>query len=155
AERGPAAALDPAKEWYTKAELARALDLHPGSVPTLIKRSGLAARGNGKARRYPRATAEALRDRFEPVGPATVNHYLRSIKSFLPWLVKDRRTPDNPLAHLADFDATGDIRHRRRALTAGELSALLAATLSSPRAFRGLGGADRFALYATAMGSGL
>src|SRR5262245_32593739 len=63
AER-PSPALDPAKEWYTKAELAAALGVKPHSITPLVARWGLAATGNGKARRYPKETAEALQERL-------------------------------------------------------------------------------------------
>ena len=35
----------------------------------------------------------------------TSNYYLRDLKSFCRWLVKDRRTGDNPLAHLSGMNA--------------------------------------------------
>jgi hypothetical protein len=57
----PLPPLDPAKAEYTKKELAVALGLTVGAVPPLIRRHQLPAEGNGKARRYPRSTAEALR----------------------------------------------------------------------------------------------
>lgn len=41
----------------------------------LLRREGRAAEGNGKARRYPRATLEALQDQFcRGLGIATSNH---------------------------------------------------------------------------------
>ncbi len=47
-----------------------------------------------------------------------------------------------------------DRRHDRRELEAGELRRLLAVTRAGERPFRGLSGPDRFALYATACGTG-
>src|SRR5579875_433317 len=44
------------------------------------------------------------------------NHYLRAIKQFTRWLVKDRRAPDDPLAHVA----TGIRLHRQRRDRRGE-----------------------------------
>src|SRR5262249_61035186 len=73
--------LDPEKEEYTKAELAALLGVKPSAIPALVKRGGLQAAGNGKARRYPRATAEALaakRSRGRSI--KTSNLYLDSIK---------------------------------------------------------------------------
>ena len=52
---------DPTQAEYTKKELAALLGVKPSAVPSLVRRHRLEATGNGKARRYPRATAEALR----------------------------------------------------------------------------------------------
>ena len=84
----------------------------------------------------------------------TTNYYLSHLKSFCRWLVKDRRTGENPVAHLEAGNAEVDRRHDRRELTADELRALLAAARASTRTFRGLTGWDRFHLYATACGTG-
>jgi hypothetical protein len=54
--------LEPGKEEYTKKELALALGVKSPAVPPMVKRHRLAATGNGKARKFPRATAEALYD---------------------------------------------------------------------------------------------
>lgn len=64
----PAPALDPDKATYTRDELAGLLGVKPISVPSLVKRHRLAAVGNGKARRYPAETAEALVSRPEREG---------------------------------------------------------------------------------------
>jgi integrase len=148
--------LDPDKETYTKADLAAALGVRPHSVPALVRRHGLPAAGEGKARRFPRETAEALRERLSRgAGVQTVNFYLQAVKQFSRWLVKDRRMGDNPLAHLSGGNARVDRRHDRRELAEGELRSLLAATGASGRVFRGLTGRDRFHLYATACATGL
>src|SRR5437763_1340491 len=116
---------------------------------------GLAAAGNGKARRFPRETAEALRDRLSRgTSVQTANFYLQAVKQFCRWLVKDRRMGENPLAHLQGGNVKTDRRHDRRELTEEELRSLLSATRASGRTFRGLSGTDRFALYATACGTG-
>ncbi len=147
--------LDPAKAEYTKAELAAALGVRPHCIGGLVRRWRLAAEGNGKRRRFPRATAEALRERLDRgAGTATVNHYARAARAFTRWLVKDRRAGDDPLAALSGIGGAADVRHARRALTSAELSAVLGKTLCSPRAFRGLSGADRFHVYLTACGTG-
>jgi integrase/recombinase XerD len=85
----------------------------------------------------------------------TCNHHLRAIKQFCRWLVKDRRTGDNRIAHLDCRNADVDRRRVRRALSAGEVEALLLAALRSPSTLKGLTGEDRFVLYSTALGSGL
>ena len=43
----------------------------------------------------------------------TYNHYLKSAKSFTRWLVRDQRTPTNPLAHLSKLNVRTDRRHDR------------------------------------------
>jgi integrase len=147
--------LDPTKEWYTKAELATALRVKPHSITPLVKRWRLEARDKGKKRRYPRATAEALRERLDRgPGPATINHYVRSLRSFTRWLVRDRRTDSDPLAGLSGVNASTDVRRARRALSPAELGLVLQTVLDSPREFRSLTGRDRHFLYLTACGTG-
>jgi integrase len=84
----------------------------------------------------------------------TTNYYLSHLKSFCRWLVKDRRTGDNPVAHLDAGNIDVDRRHDRRELEADELRRLLAVTRASGRTFLGLAGPARFALDATACGTG-
>jgi integrase len=147
--------LDPAKPWYTKAELAELLGVKPYSVPDLLRRHRLEASGNGKARRYPQATAEALlsmRTRGRSI--KTVNLYLDSVKQFAVWLVQDRRMPDNPLAHLSGGNVQLDRRHDRRALTPEELCSAIRTAQASDRVFRGMAGPDRAMLYCVACASG-
>jgi integrase len=152
---GPAATLDEGKGWYTRDELAGLLGVRPSAVPSLVKRHRLAAAGNGKARRFPRATAEALLAlRARGHGPKTANQYLAAIKQFARWLVLDRRAPDNPIAHLAGANTRTDRRRNRRPLTAAELAALLRAAGESPETVRGLAGTDRAVLYAVASATG-
>ncbi len=147
--------LDPAKVSYTAREAAAVLGIKPLSVGKAVARLRLEAAGQGKARRFPRATVEALRERLDRGRSVqTTNYYLSHLKSFCRWLVRDRRMGDNPLAHLGPANAGVDRRHDRRELSADELRRLLAATRGSGRTFRGLAGADRYALYAAACGTG-
>jgi integrase len=147
--------LDPEKETYTKAELTVALKIKPAALTVLIRHHRLAASGEGKARRYPRATAEALHSlRSRGCSIKTSNLYLDAIKHFSAWLVRDRRTADNPLAHLAGGNVKLDRRHDRRTLSAEELRSLIQAARQSKEDFRGLGGPDRAILYAVACASG-
>lgn len=44
----------------------------------------------------------------------TSNHYLANAKAFVTWLVKDRRTADNPFRHLERGNVKLDRRHDRR-----------------------------------------
>jgi hypothetical protein len=93
--------LEPGKEWYTKKDLAVAIGVKPSAVSAQVRRLGLAAEGQGRARRFPRATAEALHEaacRGRSV--QTSNFYLSVVKQFCNWLGEDRRMADNPLAHL-------------------------------------------------------
>ncbi len=151
----PRAELPAGQEWFTVRDAARLLGVKPASVGTAVRRNRLAARGDGKARRLPRATVEALQDRTaRGACVQTTNDYLSALKSFGRWMVKDRRMADNPFAHLEGGNARVDRRHDRRELEIDELRRLLAATRDSARPFRGLTGADRYHLYATACGTG-
>lgn len=131
----PLSPLDPGKEWYTRAELGGAIGVKPATVKALVRRHGLDAEGNGKARRFPRATVEALRARLgRGAGVQTANYYLREIKAFCRWLVMDRRMGDNPLAHLQAGNAGQDRRHDRRPLALAELRSVIQAARGSDRA---------------------
>jgi integrase len=151
----PRAELPPGQEWFTAREAAALLGVKPLSVGTAVRRQRLDAAGKGKARRFPRATVEALQDRLAGgVSVQTTNDYLSALKSFGRWLVKDRRTGESPFAHLSGGNARVDRRHDRRELEADELRRLLAAARDSGLSYRGLTGADRCALYAAACGTG-
>ncbi len=79
---------------FTKKELAALLDVKPSAVTALMRHHRLVATGNGKARRYPRATAEALRSlRSRGRSIKTSNLYLDAMKGFAGWLVQDRAPP--------------------------------------------------------------
>jgi hypothetical protein len=125
--------FDPQKEEYTKKELALLLGVKASSIPSLVRRHRLEATGNGKKRRYPKATAEALRTlRERGRSIKTSNLYLDAIKGFAAWLVLDRRMADNPLAHLSGGNVKVDRRHDRRALPLEELRAVLLAAGDCP-----------------------
>ena len=54
--------------------------------------AGKTAAGHGKARKFPRATVEAIvTNRARGCGPETVNHYVRAVRGFFRWLVKAKR----------------------------------------------------------------
>jgi len=100
---------------------------------------------------------KALRDGAgdEPgLSAQTCLHYLRSVKQFSAWLVRDRRTKDDALAHLAGFNVPSDRRHRRRALSDDEIQRLVTAAEKAP-AFRRMSGPDRALVYAFAAATGL
>ena len=147
--------LPPGQEAFTKAELVRLLVVNPASVALMLRRAGLTGTGNGKARRYPRPTVEALlAGRRRNIGPSTSNGYLTAVKGFTRWLVRDRRTAVDPLICLSRMNADGDVRVRRRPLEEAELRALLAAATASAAVFRDLTGRNRAALYSVAMTTG-
>jgi integrase len=151
----PRPELAPDKQEWTRKELARLLGVKPASIPPVVRRQRLHAEGKGKARRYPRATVEALLIGVcQGASVATTNQYLGHLKAFCNWLVKDGRTDANPVAHLDPGNADLDRRHDRRELDADELRRVLAAARDSGRTFRGLTGRDRFHLYATGCGTG-
>jgi len=87
------------------------------------------------------------------LGQKTVNHYLTAVKQFAAWLVADRRTGDNRLAHLKGGNEKKDIRRVRRELTTEEIRHLLA-TAQRERSIRHLTGWERFTLYSVAIGTG-
>jgi len=65
------------------------------------------------------------------------NHYLRAIKMFTRWLVRDRRTDDNRLAHLSTLNEDVDRRHVRRPLTPDEFAWLIEAAEGAKSATSG------------------
>jgi integrase len=147
--------LDANRLSYSKIELAKLLGVKPPAIPALVRRHRLEATGNGKARRYPKETAEILRSlRIRGRSIKTSNLYLDAIKQFTLWLVQDRRMPDNPLAHLSGGNVKLDRRHDRRTLTLEELRAVIQAARHSEVEFRGLKGPDRAVLYSVACASG-
>ncbi|HUY31631.1 MAG TPA: hypothetical protein VMV69_02550 [Pirellulales bacterium] len=85
---------------------------------------------------------------------ATSNHRLGAAKAFTRWLVRDRRAPDNALAHLSAMNAKVDVRRERRTLDPAEFVALIEAARRG-EAFRELSGPDRALLYMLAANTGL
>ena len=146
----------PAGLTFTKAEAAAALDAKPSTVASLVRRHRLEAEGSGPARRYPRATVEALQELLcRGRSVQTANFDLAAVKQFFRWLVKDRRAADSPLAHLSGGNVRVDRRHDRQTLAPEQLATVLDAARNSGTAFRGLSGIDRHFLYLTAMTTGL
>jgi integrase len=85
---------------------------------------------------------------------ATCNHVLTALRGFCRWLVKDRRTAVNPLAHLSAGNTQTDRRHQRRELQPAEVALLLASARQGSTYCR-LAGPDREMLYAVALMTGL
>ena len=84
----------------------------------------------------------------------TSNYYLRDLKSFCRWLVKDRRAGDNPLAHLSGQNAAVESHRERRHLEPDDFAALIEAARTG-RTNRLLPGPDRSMLYTLAAFTGL
>jgi integrase len=147
--------LDVAKGEYAKREAAAVAGVKVSAVTALVRRHRLAATGQGKARRYPRATVETLRSlRGRGRSIKTSNLYLDAVKQFAAWLVQDRRTAESPLDHLAGGNVKLDRRHDRQTLTAEQLRSIVQAARESGQAFRGLTGPDRALLYTAACATG-
>jgi len=151
----PAPYLPADRDGLTPRETADLLGVSPAAVRDAVKRHRLAAAGSGKARRFPRATVEALLDRQgQGAGAQTRNYYRAHLRGFGNWLVRDRRLGENPFRHTEAENTTTDRRHDRRELDAEELRRVLFSARDNPRSFRGLSGPDRFHLYATACSTG-
>ncbi len=103
------------------------------------------------ASRVQRALAELKR---AGLSQQTVNFHLQAIKQFCRWLVADRRMGENPLAHLQGGNVKLDVRLERRELADDEIRWFLESARTGSECF-GLTGFQRYALYATAMGTGL
>ena len=89
-------------------------------------------------------------------GLRTSNGYFRAMRTFCRWLVRTKRTSENPVADLSCMKVTeADRKHRRRPLNDEELALLLAAARKSPEPFMGLSGPDRAMLYLVAVDTGL
>jgi excisionase family DNA binding protein len=147
--------LPEGQELFKLSEAAALLGVKPAAVSKAVQRNDLPATGNGKARRFPRATVQDLAERSaRGVSAETVNHYVRALRAFGHWLDRSKRWPSNPFDTLAVLNAATDRRHDRRELAADEMRQLLAVTRASSRSFRGLTGPDRAALYLTACGTG-
>ena len=87
-------------------------------------------------------------------GIASSNHHLTAIKAFSRWLVTDRRTDDDRLAHLSRLNQATDVRRKRRHLTIEEFSMLIDITSRNGEC-AGLSGPDRSMLYLIAGYTGL
>ena len=84
----------------------------------------------------------------------TFNSYLAAVRGFCRWLVKMRRLPSDPLAHISQRNSETDRRVVRRSLTADEFSRLLLAAANGPEV-QGIPGTQRALLYLVACWTGL
>ena len=83
------------------------------------------------------------------------NHYLRAIKMFSRWLVADRRSNDDRIAHLAALNADIDRRCIRRPLSTEEFIVLIEKTPQLKQRWPRMSGPDRALLYIVAVYTGL
>jgi len=91
--------------------------------------------------------------RRDGLSAQTYNHYLKAAKQFTRWLVRDRRTPVDPLVHLSRLNVRTDRRHDRRALSEDEFTRLVEAARRGKR-IEGISGPDRAMLYVLAAWTG-
>jgi integrase len=92
-----------------------------------------------------------LRAKGRSVGSS--NHYLRAMKMFTRWLVKDRRSPDDRLMHLSKMNVDAHRCRVRRPLSMDEFGKLLKAAQDGPP-IQHVSGPDRVILYILAAYTG-
>jgi integrase len=112
-----------------------------------------------KATHLPQLTASAvyqaikdIRDRGRSL--ETCNSYIRSIKGFARWLYVDRRTPEDALLSIEQYNAATDPRHTRRELTPEEVAYLLPVAEGYTAPCHNLPGPDRAMVYRLVLGTG-
>ena len=136
------------------ADIARHFGVGVGTITYWRKRGApIKPRGRNDLLRIARWRRDFLKG--DGISVATSNHYLTAVKSFGNWLVKSRRSPDNPFRHLSALNAKTDVRRERRVLSDAEFCALVSAARGSGQAVFGLSGPDRAMLYITAAYTGL
>ncbi len=96
----------------------------------------------------------AERRRDDNMSAATSNSHLASVKAFFGYLIEAGFSTVNPLTRISKVNEAADPRLDRRPFSAGEMSALLAATETTEKRF-GLTGPERALLYTFAAESGL
>lgn len=155
----PIPQLDREKEWYSTAEVAAVLGTTRKAINTLLSTSPLTGpapdrRGYGRPCFVHREMVQGMLDRRnQGMSPSTSNDYLRAVKQFSKWLVKERRAPYDPLAYLQRQNTKVDKRHPRRALREDLFGKFVEATVEG-RDFRGLPGTDRLIIYTLAANTG-
>ena len=127
-------------------QVMEAKDITPGQVSTVVYRVKQVVEGchfvritDISASRVETFLADLRRD---GASVATSNHYLRAVKQFTKWLVKDKRTGENRLAHLRKLNEQADRRYDRRALDESDFARLVEAAETGPPVER-VSGPDR------------
>ncbi len=83
------------------------------------------------------------------------NHYLRAIKMFSRWLVADRRSNDDRVAHISSLNQDIDRRRIRRPLSTEEFNVLIEKTAFNKQRRPRPSGPDRALIYVVAVYTGL
>ena len=83
----------------------------------------------------------------------TCNHYIRVIKTFCGWLLKNNRIARHPILSVSRFHIETDKRHARRALEMDEFQRLVSAA-EAGHEIQGMSGPDRAMLYILASWTG-
>ena len=96
----------------------------------------------------------SLRHGKSGIARQTSNHYLRAIKQFTKWMLREGRANQNPLEFMSGQNVRVDRRRVRRALTPNECRRLLSTTADGPRR-RSMSGPERALLYRLALETGL
>jgi len=131
---------------------------HAGLTAGRVRLLAMAAKVERIADIRPAGINAALRDLKESRGlsEASASHYLRAMKLFTRWLLREGRTRDDALAGVSvkTAIAKSERKHQRRALSHDELAALLEYIPAALTRW-GMTGADRAMLYRVAAGTGL
>ncbi len=91
----------------------------------------------------------------ENIGNRTYNHYVQATEEFCRWLVISKRASINPLVGLKRLNTEVDVRHRRRSLTAGEISQLVTSARTNKESIQCFDGETRARIYILAYMTGL
>ncbi|WP_254511401.1 tyrosine-type recombinase/integrase [Anatilimnocola floriformis] len=91
----------------------------------------------------------------EEIGHKTYNHYAQAIESFCYWCVENDRLLASPLRGLERLNTAVDVRHKRRALNAGDLERLVQSARDSGEDIQCFSGEHRARLYILSYMTGL
>tara|TARA_R100000750_G_C2343891_1_gene95414 strand:+ start:107 stop:850 length:744 start_codon:yes stop_codon:yes gene_type:complete len=96
---------------------------------------------------------------FLGISTGTANHYVRAVKCFTGWLLRERYLTSDPFVGLRGSNAKSDRRKIRRPITDEEFRRLVSDTQKSPKTYRGhdwqFRSDDRIMLYRLAIHTGL
>jgi len=91
----------------------------------------------------------------EDLGHRTYNHYVQAFDTFCNWCVTTKRLSSNPVLGLERLNTAVDVRHPRRALSAEELTRLVASARQSNKRIQGFSGEQRARIYLISYMTGL
>lgn len=91
----------------------------------------------------------------DDLGHRTYNHYVQTVDSFCNWCVSTKRLLANPLLGLERLNTEVDVRHKRRALSAGEVGKLIASARESGVSIQRFSGEKRARIYIPSFMTGL